>query len=69
MTTKDAAEVLNCTRQHVCKLIKTGKLRAKLIKNKLGEYYEIKEEDVKAYKEIPQTVGWTRGRSRKTIEE
>jgi hypothetical protein len=68
MTTLEAAEYIGCSKSQVTNLIRSGKLKATKVKvsfNKYGFVLAIKKSDAKKIRDLEQTVGYPRGRSRK----
>lgn len=67
MTPNQAATIIGCNGSHVRNLIRAGKLKAKRVKyvgNQHGYRYDITPCEACRYRDLEQTQGWPRGKSR-----
>lgn len=64
MTPAQAAKVIGCDVSNVRYLIRTGKLKAELVKTPVGSFYNVNAQSVRRYRDKPQAGGWTRGQKR-----
>lgn len=59
-----AAATIGCSSSHVRHLIRTGKIRANLVKFGRMSCYDVNESDVIRIRDTPQVKGYPRGRRR-----
>ena len=62
LTTHQAADRLSITHSLVCKYIRDGRLPAA----KFGKSWVIQESDLDTFASTPRTVGWKKGKPRKS---
>lgn len=64
VNTREAAAIIGCSPQQVRTLIRSGRLKATPVHTPFGHYFELLRKDVEKYRDIPQLVGYPRGRRR-----
>ena len=67
MTPNQAATIIGCNGSQVRNLIRAGKIKAErvlYVGNQHGYYYSISPREARRYRDLKQTRGWPRGKSR-----